>query len=153
MSRFLSGKSGLHEESHSARSTSFQSNELQKITNTKIDTIVINDFESGTLLNNVTLAATAVNSSTLDLGVTHPYKGVFFFGKCKMTSASDTFTVAFSNDASNFYRVTKVRPTANSTDGVFYHFGYKSVTARYIRIGNETANALTEFTINFVKLK
>ena len=153
MSRFHSGKSGLSEEGASARSTSFQSNELQKITNTKIDTIIINDFESGTLLNNVTLAATSVNSSTLDLGATHPYKGIFFFGKCKMGDPSDTFTVVLSNDGTNFYRVTKIRPTANSTDGTFYHFGYKSVTARYIRIGNETANALTEFTINYVKLK
>tara|TARA_R110000823_G_scaffold239690_1_gene364827 strand:- start:112 stop:558 length:447 start_codon:yes stop_codon:yes gene_type:complete len=146
-------KLGRIDTSHISRQLASDGNLAQGITNKKLDALIENDFESGTLLNNVNLSATAVNSTTLDLGVKHPYKGVFFFGKCKMSSASDTFTVAFSNDGSNFYRVTKVRPTANSTDGAFYHFGYKSVTARYIRIGNETGTALTEFTINFVKLK
>ena len=153
MSRFAAGKSNMQNQLHSAHLQSFEANELQKLTNTKLDNIIINDFESGILLNNVTLAATAVNSTTLDLGAAHPYRGVFFFGKCKMATANEDFTIVLSNDGTNFFRVTKIRPTANATDGAFYHFGYKSVTARYIRIGNETGSALTEFTINFVKLK
>lgn len=111
-----------------------------------------NDFASGTLLSNIVLANGVVNTTTLDLGATHDYKKVLLFGKCAMSSASDNFSIFVSNDNSNYFRIETIRPTLNSIDSAF-HFGHKTQTARYVRIGNECGTNLTAFTLNFVKLR
>tara|TARA_R110000823_G_scaffold12019_4_gene40452 strand:+ start:3089 stop:3952 length:864 start_codon:yes stop_codon:yes gene_type:complete len=114
--------------------------------------VLSNDFPSGSVLSNVVLSTGAVNTTTLDLGASHNYRKVFFFGKCAMGNASDNFTINVSNDNTNYFRVSIIRPTLNPIDSAF-HFGHKMMTPRYIRFGNECGTNLTAFTINFVKLK
>lgn len=122
---------------------------------TAINLHTVNDFSSGTLLNNITLTNGAINSTTLDLGASTVYnRGVSFFGKCNMSNSTDNFGVWYSNDGTNYYKFRGVRPALSSIDSM-YHFGgdSDSKTARYIRIANDCGTDLTNFTLNYVKSK
>ena len=114
----------------------------------------VNDFaHNGTLLNNVTLTAGAVNTTTLDLTTSYAYKQLNIFGNCGMTSSTDNFNIMVSNDNSNYYVLQSIRPVLDSISST-YNFAYRIQNlARYIRISNPSGNDLTNFTLNYVSTK
>ena len=122
---------------------------------TSIDTANLNDFSGAILFNNVTLSNGAVNTTTIDLGASSPYKrGITFFGKCNMSNLTDNFGVFYSNDGTNYYKKGGIRPLLTSIDSM-YHFGSHAdeKPPRYIRFGNDCGTDLTNFTLVYVKLK
>ena len=117
-----------------------------------MDGTLKNDFSSGTLVNNITFLQTNMRGEVIDLGADSKYNQVLIFGRCNMSDVEHGFSVFSSINGSNFFRINAINPSLNPIDS-FYHFAGHIVSGRYIKIGNEFSSDLTNFTLNYVKLK
>ena len=137
--------------------------------------IDFNHFASQTsynFFNNKSVAAQTIDSTTFDISTfsvvqgdgsneTHPrqfqnhggseFKKLFCYGKCKVISTTDTFGIYVSHNGNDYYLLTEIRPkkphaASGATDFHFSHMGH--LPARYVRFGNLSTNAITDWDLH-----